>query len=267
MSPPPGVMVIFTVRTPPDWFTIPLHDPVVRGRAIAALVRTRFAWRDDQPHLRERVERMIDEAVGRAAARDATHLCVWTANIDNAPIAASLVISTRTGLDMVGSPRGVALMLADELSPAGSVVEIVELKAGPAVRRQVAGVRRSPGLGGPRRGRPGPGDRRVPEGLNGSAPIPRPKSGPEPRWANFPDSDAAPIASPAPGRRPSPGVGLGAGSDPALGMTTLEYLIPVPNPAARAIVLLSFATPVGSLAGALTFLFDAIASSLSWEPR
>ncbi len=281
MIPPPAeATVIFAVQTPPGWFTIPLGDPDGRRRAVAALVRNRMAWRDDQPLLRERVEAAVHDAVGRADARDATHLCVWTANLGGAPIAASLVISVATGLDIVGTPLGVALILADRLAPTGAGAQIVELAAGPAVRRRLtlggrAGPagRRAAGSA-PDRGCGGSGQTTfagvTPVGANRGAAILRP-GGPravEPVADPFaPD----PLMDPDQFGYADPFIDsdlfAAPGPEPILGMTTLQYLVPVPNPAARALVALSFATPVAWLAEPLVELFDAIASSLRWEPR
>ncbi|MEN3585914.1 hypothetical protein AAH978_17385 [Streptomyces sp. ZYX-F-203] len=53
-----------------------------------------------------------------------------------------------------------------------------------------------------------------------------------------------------------------AGADQGLRSLIVEYHIPVPR--ARAILLLTFSTPLDFLAEAMSELFDAIAASLNW---
>ncbi len=136
MTDPPAAPPRLLLVTPAGWWRIPLQDPHARTRSIRALARRQFRSVDNQPALRSQTERQLVEAAEAAAERAGVEMYIATETVAGVPVSASLVISLLPALPAgTDGARGRG-RLAAELRTDGAEVTLVDLPAGPAVRRR-----------------------------------------------------------------------------------------------------------------------------------
>ncbi|WP_432506217.1 hypothetical protein [Kineococcus arenarius] len=145
----PGTPSGYAVTVPAAWDRVPLDDGA-RERAVRRIVARGFAGRDDRPLLRAAVERELLSAAAEAASRGGLELHLAARPVAGVVVPASLLVHVLPP-EAVGAPGAAGLAAALTTGADPAAVTVVELPAGPAVRRR----RTLPAVAGEDGARPG----------------------------------------------------------------------------------------------------------------
>jgi hypothetical protein len=142
---PAGAPARLTLVTPEDWYRLPLLEEARLRRAVGEFVGRQFSGRDDRPALRAELTGALLDQAHQARDGGAVDMYLSGLPVGGVPLALSLVVTLLPFPADRPSLEALAPGFDDDVAQA----TVVELPAGPALRRRRVATTDLPEFGTP----------------------------------------------------------------------------------------------------------------------